>query len=117
RRLRHRRRLLLEQIGASLIRDGDNLAEREIETAREDGAKENRRDEAIEADARRLGRGDLRVSREAADREYGREQHGRREYHEHRVREPVDVAHDDVLPRQIAAEILVEIIGEIDDDE
>ena len=54
---------------------------------------------------------------EAADREYGREEHGRGEYHEHRVREPVDVAHDDVLPRQIAAEVLVEIVGEIDDDE
>src|SRR5947207_15468310 len=57
------------------------------------------------------------MTREAADREYGREEHGRGEYHEHRVREPVDVAHDDVLPRQIAAEVLVEIVGEIDDDE
>src|SRR3982751_2657651 len=114
----HRRDgLRLEEIGAALIGDRHDLAEGEIETAGENGADEDRRDETIEADPGRLRGGDLRVPREAADGEDGGEEHRCGKDHEHRIREPVDVAHDDVLPRQVAAEVLVQVVREIDDDE
>ena len=89
------------------VRERHDFAEREIEPAGEDRAEQNRQDHPVEADPRRLCRRDLGVPRERADREDGREQHRRRQHHEHRVGNPVTVAERDVARRDVPVEILL----------
>src|SRR5581483_7108342 len=72
---------------------------------------------AIKTYPRGFRRRDFGMPRERADREHRREQHGRGQHHEHRVRDPEQITQRDVLNRDVAVQVLIDVIREIDDDQ
>src|SRR5438876_10523144 len=55
------------------------------------------------------------MSSERAYCKHGREQHRRRQHHEHRVRQPIQIAERDASAAQMPTQVRVEIVGQIDD--
>src|SRR2546423_3882084 len=104
----------LQDFQPLFVRDRGDLAEDETKNRGDKCAGEYRRDKSVEADARRFGGRNLGVARQCANGKHSRKQDRGGQHHEHRVWKPIQVAERDPRDAQLLRQILIEIVGEID---
>src|SRR5690606_8695153 len=103
----------LEQLNPPLVGDGNDIADTDRDDAEDRAQEEHRRDEAIEADPTRLGRGDLLVPRHVADREDGGDQGGDREAPVDELGKEVDIGNGDGARRETARDVPIELVRQV----